>query len=328
MAKSKNHLDISILIATYNRADILRQTLENMTCLDRDGLSVEFVVVDNNSSDHTKEVIESFTDRLPIRYLFGAKPGKSRALNRALDKVPLGKIIVFTDDDIVPHKDWLTAIVSISNRWPDYSVFGGKIDLIWPKGEIPSWAQQQAIWFWAFGHHDQGKSDSHYLPRNYPSGANFWVRRSTLSGGKRFDESVGPCSTNFKAMGAETSLLHQLVVDGYAAMYSPDAVVGHYVQRTLLSESNIKKRAYRWGRGMPHRRICHPTLFEKHPLMWRLLRVSSLIRHAVSYVGAMMSFSCERRIKKSLNAIVGIGHDVESIKLAWGKSESNSIRNK
>jgi len=42
----------------------------------------------------------------------------------------------------------------------------------------------------------------------------------------------------------------------------------------------------------------------------------------------MMSFSCERRIKKSLNAIVGIGHDVESIKLAWGKSESNSIRNK
>ena len=123
MAKSKNHLDISILIATYNRADILRQTLENMTCLDRDGLSVEFVVVDNNSSDHTKEVIESFTDRLPIRYLFGAKPGKSRALNRALDKVPLGKIIVFTDDDIVPHKDWLTAIVSISNRWPDYSVF-------------------------------------------------------------------------------------------------------------------------------------------------------------------------------------------------------------
>ena len=50
-------LDISVLIATYNRAEIIRQTLESMTGLDREGISIEFVVVDNNSSDHTKEVI-------------------------------------------------------------------------------------------------------------------------------------------------------------------------------------------------------------------------------------------------------------------------------
>ena len=317
MAKSKNDLDISVLIATYNRAEILRQTLQSMTKLNRDGLSVEFVVVDNNSSDHTKEVIESFTDRLPIRYLFGAKPGKSRALNRALDKVPLGKIIVFTDDDIVPHKDWLTAIVSISNRWPDYSVFGGKIDLIWPKGEIPSWAQQQAIWFWAFGHHDQGRSDSPYPPRNYPGGANFWVRRSALSKGKRFDEYVGPRPVQYTVMGTEDSLLCQFPTDGYGILYSPDAVVNHMVQPELLCESNIKKRAYRWGRGMAHGGICHPELFEKHPLIWQLLRIASLVRHAVSYIGAMMSLSHDRRIEKALEVITRIGYDVESLRNSY-----------
>ena len=94
MAKSKNNLDISVLIATYNRAEILRQTLQSMTKLNRDGLSVEFVVVDNNSTDHTKEVIKSFTDRLPIRYLFEPRPGKNCALNKALNEVSFGEISV------------------------------------------------------------------------------------------------------------------------------------------------------------------------------------------------------------------------------------------
>ena len=47
--------DISVVIATHNRAEILRQTLESMAKLNRDNLSVEFVIVDNNSTDRTKE---------------------------------------------------------------------------------------------------------------------------------------------------------------------------------------------------------------------------------------------------------------------------------
>lgn len=49
-----NNTDISVIIATHNRAAMLRETLESMIRLDREGLSDEFVVVDNNSSDHTK----------------------------------------------------------------------------------------------------------------------------------------------------------------------------------------------------------------------------------------------------------------------------------
>ena len=119
-------LDISVLIATYNRAEILRQTLESMTDLDREGLAVEFVVVDNNSSDHTKQVVESFSGKLPIRYLFESRPGKNCALNKALDEVALAKLVVFTDDDVDPRKDWLKAVVSASRHWPRFSVFGGK----------------------------------------------------------------------------------------------------------------------------------------------------------------------------------------------------------
>ena len=117
-------LDISVIIATYNRAEILRGALQSMAGLDREGISVEFVVVDNKSTDNTKEVIESFKQRLPIKYLFEERAGKSFALNKVLNEVPLGKIVVFTDDDIVANNNWLVAISEICKQWPDHSVFG------------------------------------------------------------------------------------------------------------------------------------------------------------------------------------------------------------
>lgn len=112
----KNDLNISVLVATYNRADVLRETLEAFTELDREGLSVEFVVIDNNSGDHTKSVVKSFSGRLPLVYLFQPIPGKNRALNKALDEIQLGEVIVFTDDDVRPANNWLPTIMEATRR--------------------------------------------------------------------------------------------------------------------------------------------------------------------------------------------------------------------
>src|SRR5687768_2828620 len=98
-------LNISILIATHNRAKILRRTMKAMEALVRAGVSVEWVIVDNNSSDETRLVVESFRERLPLRYLFEPRPGKNYALNKALSEVELGDVVVFTDDDVTPNPD-------------------------------------------------------------------------------------------------------------------------------------------------------------------------------------------------------------------------------
>ena len=79
-------IDLSILIPTYNRSRYIRQTLEDMLPVDRDGLTVEFVIIDNNSSDDTREAVEAYADRLPVRYLFEPTPGKNAALNKALNE--------------------------------------------------------------------------------------------------------------------------------------------------------------------------------------------------------------------------------------------------
>jgi len=314
-----NKIDLSVIIATYNRAEILRRTLESMTVLERDGLSVEFVVVDNNNSDHTKQVIESFTDRLPIRYLFEPRPGRNCALNKALNEVPLGKLVVFADDDVEPEKDWLKAIITVTNRWPDYSVFGGKIYAIWPNGRPPQWAQSRSIQSLGFAVHEYEDSERPYKSSQYPFGGNFWVRREIFEDGRRFNEAIGPRPKD-RVMGGETSFLKKLYEDGYESVYSPDAVVGHRIQPGDISISNMYKRARRYGRGVARAQpLCRQDLLNEHLVLWYLVRVAALVLLMIKLMVGMISSSQIRRVEKSTEAIKWISYNLESIKLAWGK---------
>jgi glycosyltransferase involved in cell wall biosynthesis len=316
MVTSDSKLDISVLIATYNRAEILRQTLENMTSLDRNGLSVEFIVIDNNSSDHTKEVIESFTDKLPIHYLFEPRPGKNCALNKALNEVPLGSMVVFTDDDVEPKKDWLKAIIAITNRWPGYSVFGGKIYPVWPAIDIPKWALDRHVIALAFASHDRGDSEHVYEPMDWPFGANIWVLRGVFSDKLRFNETIGPRPKD-RIMGSETSFLKLLKDDGYEVVYSPFAVVGHCIQPCQISISNVLRRAYRCGRQGPNIiGLCRRELFQKNPMFWFLIRVGSTIKASFGYLVGMVCFSYPRGFEMRITSLIALGYNTESIRIA------------
>ena len=71
-------------------------------------LEWELIIVDNNSIDETKELIKEYkiNSRINIRYIFERKQGLSYARNRGIKKAK-GRIIVFTDDDIMVEKSWL-----------------------------------------------------------------------------------------------------------------------------------------------------------------------------------------------------------------------------
>src|SRR5262249_3920839 len=104
----------TILICTYNRSLLLRDTLGalvKMTIPPR--CDVEILVVDNNSADDTPAVVAEIanTAAIPVRYLLETRQGKSFALNRGL-AAAAGSIIALTDDDVIPAVDWLDRIVA------------------------------------------------------------------------------------------------------------------------------------------------------------------------------------------------------------------------
>ena len=130
-------MDITVAICTWNRADILRITLENLTRLNTPaGAQWELVVVDNNSSDATGEVLEEFLDRLPLRIIHEPVQGLCRARNRAIHEAR-GEYIFWTDDDVAPEVDWLETTLDafVAN---DADFVYGIIRPLW-EGEPPEW---------------------------------------------------------------------------------------------------------------------------------------------------------------------------------------------
>ena len=78
-------MTIDVAICTWNRSALLAQTLERLRELDVPGdVDWRLIVVNNNSTDATSEVLASFADRLPLRAVFEPEAGQANARNRAL----------------------------------------------------------------------------------------------------------------------------------------------------------------------------------------------------------------------------------------------------
>ena len=93
-------MKFSIVIATYNRADELPNTLKSLT-EQRVSDSWEVIIVDNNSSDATREVVLEAARNFPValRYVLEKEQGRSAALNAGI-QAARGEIIAITDDDV------------------------------------------------------------------------------------------------------------------------------------------------------------------------------------------------------------------------------------
>jgi Glycosyl transferase family 2 len=126
-------MDLTVPIATYNRAAILGEAIESALA-QRLPPSVrwELVVVDNNSHDDTKAVVEHYirTSAVPVCYLFEGRQGKSYALNAGLKRAE-GDVIAFTDDDVLVSPEWAATALSghgllgiRRSRWTDPAKVG------------------------------------------------------------------------------------------------------------------------------------------------------------------------------------------------------------
>ena len=306
-------MDLTVIIATYNRAEDLHQTLEAMANVDRRGLSVEFIVVDNNSTDDTQKVVQSFSGRLPVRCIFESRRGKCCALNRALDAEELGGIVVVTDDDVTPCEGWFRAIKSACTRWPEYSVFGGRVETQWPGGRPPCGSRRPGARMFGLGSHEHGLDEQPYLPNQAAHGTNWWVRREVLKDERRFDETLGPGSGRV-AVGDETLFMLTLIQDGYSLVYVPTAMVNHRIQKEKMLAGDRRRRAFSTGRSGPHvGGICQRRLLERSPIAWYGKRLGvlgwSVLRYLVSHFG----LSSERAVAMRLVAAADVGYNLESL---------------
>jgi glycosyltransferase involved in cell wall biosynthesis len=236
---------ITIILATHNRAESLRVTLESLAAVTPPTLPWELLIVDNASTDHTQEVIAAFADRLPIVMLSKPRLGKSHALNGA---IPHGRyeLKLFTDDDVLFDTNWLLAYERALHEHPEAGYFGGPIYLKLPNDEIPEWAQdghgQLAVWI---------RNSLSYLDetilQNSPNsyyGANMAVRQQTFDAHGLYESNVGYIGRK-RLGGMETRLQARFAAAGVPSAYVPDALVYHRIRPDEMTvQSRLAARVW------------------------------------------------------------------------------------
>jgi GT2 family glycosyltransferase len=234
-------LSASVLICTFNRAELLRETLESL----RSTVSSRFwhvVVVDNNSTDGTREVVLAQAASFPVRleYIFEPRQGKSYALNTGLDRCD-GDVILFTDDDVHVCTGWVDASCSALEEEDDLDYTGGPVHPLW-EVPPPRWFDQTRGDLWgALAILDYGETSFVFEDRHrVPVGANMAVRR-------RLIESIGGFHPELGRKGR--SLLGQEQAEFFArarqhgarGRYVPAMLVHHHVPAQRLTTRYFRR---------------------------------------------------------------------------------------
>jgi glycosyltransferase involved in cell wall biosynthesis len=94
-------MSITVIIPTYNRCDLLRKTLDGLSRQTELVAIKEVIVVNDGSTDGTRDAAEQFSKRLPIRVLEQSQSGVSRARNYGIREAQ-SDVVLFLDDDVIP----------------------------------------------------------------------------------------------------------------------------------------------------------------------------------------------------------------------------------
>lgn len=137
-----SNLLISVIICTYNRAKLLRDAIESICAQTLDPAEFELIVVDNNSTDDTRFVVESFHAPFALRYVFEPKQGLSHARNCGWQAAQ-GKYVGYLDDDAKAPLHWLALAAQIIEEYQP-AIFGGPIKEYFNSSR-PSWFHERFL---------------------------------------------------------------------------------------------------------------------------------------------------------------------------------------
>ena len=220
---------ISTIICTYNRADVLKICLEKITLQEADPATFEVIIIDNNSIDHTADIVKTFissyTGQISFHYFLEKKQGLSAARNRGL-KESKGMYINYIDDDAMIPQDYINQLVHCIQSNSEYDGYGGKITPHF-LGSEPSW---MSYYTWGLvSKHDLGNEPLHYKSIGiYPTGCNMTYKKSSLEEVGGFDEELlRRCDDKYIA--------YEIKKQGKKILYCPNVQLDHLIDEDRLT---------------------------------------------------------------------------------------------
>ncbi len=225
-------LTIVVIVPTYNRPEEALECVEALLDSGYAGLTVD--MMDQSSDGQTEELLKKVDDRR-LRYHHVDKPGKSRAINLAIEGSS-SDIIAIMDDDCFVMRGWAEMVIEEFESDPELGVICGAV--------LPRHANEDAA---TIGVSVSQKRVLHVNRRNpygYAAGANIAFRRALIARAGLYDENLGPGAI-FKAV-EDNEYFYRLLRSCERTLYTPQLICHHKQWRSWVE---IQKRLddYRIG---------------------------------------------------------------------------------
>ncbi|MEK6691947.1 MAG: glycosyltransferase [Nitrospirota bacterium] len=196
------HGSATIVIPAYNSERTIARVIES--CLNQT-VKGEVIVVDDGSDDSTAEIVK----RYPVKYIYQENSGPAKARNTGWENAN-GEIILFTDSDCIPEKDWVGKMLGYHSRDNIY-VVGGSYDITNPESLLARCIHQEIL-----ERHRKMSGEVDYL-----GSFNLSYRRKIL-------EELGGFNEEFRyASGEDNDLSYRVRKKGYKLIFDREIKVAH-----------------------------------------------------------------------------------------------------
>jgi len=300
-------MNLTVIVCTYNRCHTVTKSLDSIAMqVVPEGIEWNVLVVDNNSTDQTREVLEAYCLQNPrFSYVFEPQQGLSHARNAGI-QVAQGEILAFTDDDVTADPGWLWSLTSSLHAGP-WSFAGGRIIPVW-HGDLPDWlSEDDFATMGPFTGFDEGPEPKTLNRPTY--GGNTAFRREIFRKYGGFRADLGRSNNNL--LGREDiEIANRLFSRGEKLRYEPNAVIRHPVEEYRMKKGYILKWFY-WD--------CRSEIADRGvlPTRWSIkgIRLSDfrrLVRWALQWListNPRSRFFCQIQIWKVVGSVVACYHE-------------------
>lgn len=263
--------DMHLVICTHGRPTLLARTLDSFATVDRPASFAALWIIENGSDDGARKVCADYQGRWPLRYVHRAEPGRSKAMQHAVEAIGRG-LVIFTDDDVRFAPRFLAAYHGAAGEHGVDAVYGGPLSIDYdPPGFAPlPWLRDQlppSAVGWEMKEPAAAIDQACFLGANFAA----FAERIVAAGGFNPNLGVGGAGN---PVGEEFDMQTRLFAQGCRGVYVPEARVWHYVPGERCTPAWLLDRTERiWFTNGLSDETSHPgsRWFGAPRWMWRKL---------------------------------------------------------